>query len=131
MKKFYIGVKAVIRTEKGILLLRHESGYWDMPGGRIDDNERFEEALAREITEELPGSTNIVIGKQLGTYRIERDIEADLGLVLVFFEAHATLVDPLVLSDEHETVLWVAKVEDIPEDITDIVKQNVLAGLNL
>ncbi len=129
LKKFYVGVKAVIKTDKGVLLLRHPSGYWDMPGGRIDDNELFEAALKREITEELPDSSDVVIGKQLGTYRLDRDIEADLGLVLVFFEAKASLPEPVKLSEEHDTLYWVKSVDDIPEGITEIIGQNVRAAL--
>lgn len=51
-------VCAVIRSEAGVLvaqrpLTKHLGGYWEFPGGKIEDQESAEAALHREIREEL------------------------------------------------------------------------------
>src|ERR1700744_1605589 len=56
---FQIGIKGLIRNKTGkILLLKIPAwggspGYWDMPGGRMDPGETFEETLRREMAEEI------------------------------------------------------------------------------
>ncbi len=57
MKKFYVGVKAIIHDEKrGFLLLKHNEGHYDIPGGRIDGSDDFEQTIRRELAEEVPGT---------------------------------------------------------------------------
>jgi NAD+ diphosphatase len=50
-------VAAILETPRGILLTRRrkepQAGRLDLPGGFVDYNETFEQALAREIQEEL------------------------------------------------------------------------------
>ena len=61
-------VAAVIR--KGDKILATQRGYgefkdgWEFPGGKIEPGERPEEALKREITEELKAA--ISVGEDLG-----------------------------------------------------------------
>lgn len=61
-KLFSIGVKGLIRNSSGQYLLlkanvtNHSKGtqpYWDIPGGRIEENEDAITALRREIQEEI------------------------------------------------------------------------------
>lgn len=52
-----VSVSAIIIQNKKILLLRmnrpeHKKGKWGLPGGKIDEGETFDAALAREIEEE-------------------------------------------------------------------------------
>jgi ADP-ribose pyrophosphatase YjhB (NUDIX family) len=50
-------VAAIITTDEGILLVKRnhhpKKGYWDLPGGFVDYHETAEEAIVREIREEL------------------------------------------------------------------------------
>jgi mutator protein MutT len=56
---FQIGVKGLIRNDKGQILMVHlpDWGYnpahWDLPGGRMDPGETFLETLKRELQEEI------------------------------------------------------------------------------
>ena len=55
----------IINSQKEILVgrrLDHPSGYWQMPQGGIDDNEKPEEAVWREMMEEI-GTNNAKLYK--------------------------------------------------------------------
>lgn len=119
MKKFYVGVKGLIQTEQGYLLLKHTKGHYDMPGGRIDDNESFEQTLARELSEELPGITGVKIGDLIGSFRLQKDIDNDTSLVLLYFLVSAKLPNPIRLSEEHQSYYWIKTISDIPSDLNE------------
>lgn len=68
----YLVVAAVIRRDGKYLLTRRPShgllgGMWEFPGGKVQDGESLDDALRREIEEEL--GTQIAIGAALGVYR--------------------------------------------------------------
>jgi len=108
MKRFFVGVKAVIVRDGKVLLLRHATkDFWDMPGGRIDDDETIEQALRRELCEELPSHREPQIGRLLNAYRVPGSIQDDLGLVLLFYRVDATFDGEMTLSDEHSDYAWV------------------------
>jgi 8-oxo-dGTP diphosphatase len=51
-----IRVSAILRREERILLIRQEKGdreYWLLPGGGVNVGESLDEALRRELTEEV------------------------------------------------------------------------------
>jgi len=108
MKNFFVGVKAVIVKDGKVLLLKDNSrpDFWDVPGGRIDDNETLEQALLRELNEELPSHSNPRIGKLLNAYRIPGSIKDNLGLVLLFYKVDVDFEGEITLSDEHTEYAW-------------------------
>ena len=65
MPERIIVVAAVIERDGRFLVARrlqgtHLAGYWEFPGGKVHDDESQEEALRREIAEELnSGITNM------------------------------------------------------------------------
>jgi 8-oxo-dGTP diphosphatase len=131
-KLFNVGVKGIIQDSKrGIILLHrdYKSGdFWDMPGGRIDQDEDFKDTLLRELAEELPGITNIKIGKLLGAFRLKKDINENVSLVLLYFLVDARLPDEVKLSDEHESYVWIKSHSDVPKGLNPEV-QKILEDL--
>jgi 8-oxo-dGTP pyrophosphatase MutT (NUDIX family) len=117
MKHFYVGIKGLIKTEKGYLLVRHKKGHYEIPGGRIDDDENFEQTIIRELDEELPGTTEVSLGELIGASRVHRDIDEGVSLVLLYFIVHAKVLDKPVLGEEHESYIWVNTVDDLPDGL--------------
>jgi 8-oxo-dGTP diphosphatase len=131
MKQFFVGAKAIIQNDKHeILLLMHATkGFWDLPGGRIDGNETIEQAVEREVSEELPGSSGLSIGDLVHAERLHKDVSGNVGLLLLIYEAVLTLPDGLLLSDEHSNYAWVSKEKAMT--MTDGLIKTAISKINL
>lgn len=123
MKKFYVGIKAVIKDDRGYLVLKAKKGHMDIPGGRIDGDESFEQTLRREVSEELPGTVIKSIRELAGAYRVEKDIEQDTGLVLLYFLVKAKVPEKVILSKEHASYFWVNREEEIPKGLNSEISE--------
>ncbi|HUC89512.1 MAG TPA: NUDIX domain-containing protein [Patescibacteria group bacterium] len=115
---FHLGLKGLIRNNEGKILLlqvnkekldKTKESYWDIPGGRIKRGETAEDALRREIEEET-GIRDITsirpFSMTLSNIRIPQPRKQDVGLVLWVFTCNATIIDDVVLSDEHIELGW-------------------------
>ena len=111
------GEPIIFATQRGYGDLK---GGWEFPGGKIEEGETPQEALVREIKEEL--ETEISVGELIDT--IEYDYPT-FHLSMDCFRAEIVSGD-LVLT-EHEAAKWLLKdelnsVEWLPADITLIDK---------
>ena len=107
------GEPIIFATQRGYGDLK---GGWEFPGGKIEEDETPQEALVREIREEL--ETEIAVGELIDT--IEYDYPT-FHLSMDCFWAEIVSGD-LVLT-EHEVAKWLTKdeldsVEWLPADIT-------------
>ncbi len=78
--------------------------YWEFPGGKIEAGETPEEALVREIREEL--DTEILVGQKIAT--VEYDYPA-FHLIMECFFCEVTK-GHLILK-EHEAAKWLRREE--------------------
>lgn len=111
------GEPIIFATQRGYGDLK---GGWEFPGGKIEEGETPQEALVREIREEL--ETEITVGDLIDT--IEYDYPT-FHLSMDCFWAEIVSGD-LVLT-EHKAAKWLAKeeldsMEWLPADITLIDK---------
>ena len=113
-------VAAVIREGDRIFATQRGYGkykdFWEFPGGKIEENESPEEALKREIREEL--DTEIEVGDLIDT--IEYDYpEFHLNMKCFW----AKVLEGKLLLKEHEAAKWLGKedlfsVEWLPSDLS-------------
>lgn len=102
----------MIVKEGKVLVLRANKAQgrrdvWEMPGGRINDDETIEQALVRELTEELPNIKNIKIHEILHAHRLARDIDGDKSLVLIYYRVTADFENNKPeISEEHVDWQW-------------------------
>lgn len=115
-------VAAVIEEDGRILACRrapHKSGagLWEFPGGKVEPGETPEDALVREIAEEL-GVEIHVLGHLTS---IERSQE---GIRLICLRAELVDAEPTASTD-HDAVRWVPRdgsdrLEWAPADVAAI-----------
>ena len=101
-------VAAVIKDEAGKILItqrnlqKSQGGLWEFPGGKIEPNETKENAIVREIKEELDIQVESYLSEKVFNYP-EKDIN------LIALECKKINGDIKLL--EHEDYRWVANSE--------------------
>lgn len=124
MKKEITVVAAIIHQEKKIFATQRGYGEfkdgWEFPGGKIEKGETPEEALVREIKEEL--ETEIEVGSLFDI--VEYDYPAFHLKMYCFL---CTIKSGKLVLKEHEAAKWLPKteldsVEWLPADLRVIEK---------
>ena len=75
---------------------------WEFPGGKVNENETFEEALSREIKEELNISINIYEKIAQEKYKDEK-----IDIILHYYLCSQK--NGNLKLNEHENLAWVEK----------------------
>ena len=100
-------VAAIIKREDYYLLAKRSKDIymglkWEFPGGKVEQNESFNEALSREILEEL--NVNIEIHKKVAEERYQ---DEEIYITLHYYMC--SLIDNDIVLSEHEAIEWVKK----------------------
>lgn len=111
-----IVICGIIQKEGQILLAqrnqqKHLAGYWEFPGGKLEENETEEECLKREIKEEL--GVEIIVDSFLMENR------HDYGSKEILLKSYlCQLVNNIdIILTDHDRVEWVA--------ISDLISYNL------
>ena len=113
-------VAAVIEKDDKIFcaqrnLAKSQGGKWEFPGGKIEEGETKEEALVREIKEEL--DSEIVVDKYLMT------VEHDYPTFHITMHAYlCSLVNGELTLKEHNDSIWLTKENLLTLDWADADK---------
>ena len=99
---------AVITHEDRIFATQRGYGdwkdYWEFPGGKLEEGETPQEALVREIREEL--DTQILVGEKITT------VEYDYPKFHLTMDCFlATVAEGNLVLKEHEAARWLKKDE--------------------
>ena len=74
MDALHVAVGVILNDARQILITRrapgsHQGGLWEFPGGKVEAGESLEQALSRELQEEL----GIVVGRTSPLLQVEHD----------------------------------------------------------
>ena len=106
-----ISVRAMIKNEEKILLVRRASGnpkyigQFELPGGKVEFGEEPDQAVRREVNEETGLETGVVQLYKVISWmdKVERDTQHIIVVYLI------GLPDPkvrIMLSSEHDRFIW-------------------------
>ena len=103
-----VGAIIINEREEALCALRSEDmslpNYWEFPGGKVEPNELVEEAIVREIKEELNCVINPLQIFNDTTYEYENVI---VNLITIYAE----LIDGTPTATEHDELRWVPKAK--------------------
>lgn len=121
---------AVIIKDNKILLLKRNNepfvGSWDLPGGFMQEKETPEQALIREVEEELGGKATTItfIKTQHGTHLWKKDIVPILTSVFL-----VEINGEITLDAENSEYRWVALKDLDPKEIALDSNQVIVSWL--
>ena len=117
-KPFALSVKVLICDAEGRCLLlkrsmasKNNKGKWDLPGGKVDAGEAFDEALRREVAEET--------GLEVSLERVLGAAESDAPerrVAYLILEARVAS-GRVRLSEEHTEFVWVDRAALPSQDV--------------
>jgi len=111
-KPLALSVKVMVHDKSGRCLLLKRSlnskgnpGKWDLPGGKVDPGESFDQGLLREVTEET--------GLRISLQHVAGVAESELPTrKVVYLILEGCLESGQVrLSSEHDEYIWVNRQE--------------------
>ncbi|MFM2422788.1 MAG: hypothetical protein RL291_1318 [Pseudomonadota bacterium] len=113
VETFEVSLKAFILKEGRALFVREaDTGFWELPGGRIDQGEAWQlldAILQRELDEELGPDFKVDMTKALGTLMRQRPHDQQHILQLVRLCHYRS--GELRLSGEHQAFQWLSPTE--------------------
>ena len=108
---YRVSVKAKINFNGKILLVKEDGKRWDLPGGGIEHYETIDEALKRELTEEI-GVSDFIITSGPKVFKMI-DAAANRPLIFIVYELELESTTEFHPSDNVEIGLFDSeKIQD-------------------
>ncbi len=119
---YFVAVKAFVRKNGKLLIMKDNFGDWDLPGGRIKEHEfevPFEAILQRKMSEELGRDAIVAFGSMpvvlLRHERIEQCEGNPKVRILGLGYEGVLQKGEINLSPRHTEMLWVSPSDFQPE----------------
>lgn len=106
MTPLHVAVGVVLDSSGNVLITRrasgsHQGGLWEFPGGKVEQGESLQSALARELREEL--------GIDIGRTSPLLEVRHDYGDKLVLLDVHLVWdFEGAALGLEDQPLAWVS-----------------------
>jgi len=126
-----VGCGALIVNDKNETILlkrtsktRNGAGFWAKPGGGVEFGEKVEDAVKREIREELGVDIEIInfLGFTEGVFKDENQHWISLNYLAKIIGGEVKNMEP----EKHEKIKWF-KMDDLPEktmkNTTDAIRE--------
>ncbi len=119
---FKVSLQIILKNKIGKILILNQDGKWLLPGGRIQKDEKWDNALSREIKEET-GIDDFQIEKILDV----RTTDDNDQFIITFF-GHAEKTE-VILSSEHQDFQWIdIKELDLYKFWHPSIKERIIAS---
>ncbi len=105
--KVYEVTAAIIQKDSKILIARrgpsrHLAGFWEFPGGKIEEGETPETCLKRELKEELG------ITVKVGEFFLE-NMHHYAEKIIILKAYHCELISGIITKNDHDAIAWIEK----------------------
>lgn len=98
--KYPISIKAIVEVNNKILLLKNERNEWELPGGKIEENETTEVCVIREIKEEL--GIEVMINNIVDVWLYTISGKAKVLIVTYLCKKMTLELERIKVSNEHQ-----------------------------
>lgn len=132
MSVFIVNRCFILDDKKRILLVRRSwndsyyPGFWECPGGKLDEGEDLTEALAREVLEE----TNLLIKMKEPLVSIQSQVLTEGryagNTYVMIFSVAEKIGGEVKLSAEHSSHAWTTFNDILEYDLTPEVRKSLM-----